>query len=212
MFTGIIEEIGKVKELNRSRNSAVIEINAKKVLKGTKLGQSIAVNGICLTVTNITESSFKVDVMPETMKSSNLKDLKINEHVNLERAMQVNDRFDGHIVSGHVDGVGKIMNITKNENAFIYKMKIDNSLNKYIIKKGSITIDGISLTVVDIKNDEVKVSIIPTTQDETILKYKQVGSIVNIECDMIGKYIEKMLPNKESKKIDKNFLSKNGFM
>ena len=212
MFTGIIEEIGKVKNVNKSGNSAVIEIKAKKVLKDTKLGQSIAVNGICLTVTNIKDNSFKVDVMPETINSSNLKKLKVNDYVNLERAMQVNDRFDGHIVSGHVDTVGKIMNISKNENAVIYEIKMDKSFSKYIIKKGSIAIDGISLTVVDIKNDIVKVSIIPTTQDETILKYKQIGSIVNIECDMIGKYIEKMLPSKKSEKIDKEFLSKNGFM
>ncbi len=150
--------------------------------------------------------------MPETMKRSSLKDLKKDDNINLERAMQINGRFGGHIVSGHIDGTGKIENIEKDENAIWYKIRVTPSLVKYIVEKGSIAIDGISLTVAEIENSSLSVSIIPHTQKETNLGYKKINDIVNIECDIIGKYIEKLLtPQNNESKITEEFLRKNGF-
>lgn len=212
MFTGIVEEIGTIQKINWGSNSAKLSIQAKKILEDIKIGDSIATNGICLTVTAYSESSFEVDVMPETMKRTTLKQLSVGDLVNLERAMQLKDRFGGHIVSGHIDGIGEIRRITPYDNAILYKIKIDSKLSKYVIEKGSITIDGISLTVISIQNDLVELSIIPITQRDTILKDKLVGEYVNVECDMVGKYIEKLVNTKEKKqKVDMEFLAQNGF-
>ena len=174
MFTGIIEEMGTVKSIRKSANSAILTIGATKVLEETKIGDSIAVNGICLTVTEIESQFFKADVMHETLRRSSLNNLKTGSRVNLERAMAANGRFGGHIVSGHVDGVGTIAKIEKDDNAIWYTIKTAPAILKYIVEKGSITIDGISLTVAKVSNENFAISAIPHTVQVTILKDKKV--------------------------------------
>ena len=174
MFTGIIEEMGTVKTIRKSANSAILTIGATKVLEETKIGDSIAVNGICLTVTEIGSQFFKADVMHETLRRSSLNNLKTGSRVNLERAMAANGRFGGHIVSGHVDGVGTIAKIEKDDNAIWYTIKTAPTILKYIVEKGSITIDGISLTVAKVSNENFAISAIPHTVQVTILKDKKV--------------------------------------
>ena len=174
MFTGIIEEMGTVKTIRKSANSAILTISATKVLEETKIGDSIAVNGICLTVTEIESQFFKADVMHETLRRSSLNNLKTGSRVNLERAMAANGRFGGHIVSGHVDGVGTIAKIEKDDNAIWYTIKTAPTILKYIVEKGSITIDGISLTVAKVSNENFAISAIPHTVQVTILKDKKV--------------------------------------
>lgn len=174
MFTGIIEEMGTVKTIRKSANSAILTISATKVLEETKIGDSIAVNGICLTVTEIESQFFKADVMHETLRRSSLNNLKTGSRVNLERAMAANGRFGGHIVSGHVDGVGTIAKIEKDDNAIWYTIKTAPTILKYIVEKGSITIDGISLTVAKVSNENFAISAIPHTVQVTILKIKKL--------------------------------------
>lgn len=215
MFTGIVEEIGKVQSIDGGNISSSLYIECSKVLEETKIGDSIAVNGVCLTVVKILENGFKADVMPETLKRSNLGNLSIDSEVNLERALTFNSRLGGHMVSGHIDGVGKIISFEREGNAVWISISADFNLLKYIIFKGSITVDGVSLTVAYIDNEIFKVSIIPHTEEETILLKKGIGSFVNLECDLIAKYVEKLLDiNKktEIKDIDKNFLLENGFL
>ncbi len=208
MFTGIIEEIGKIQSVTKGEISAKISINAKKVLEDVKLGDSISTNGVCLTVTNFTRSNFTVDVMAETMRRTNLSILSQGAEVNLERALKVGDRFGGHIVSGHIDGTGRITEFKKEDNAIWVTIRTDSSILKYIIPKGSIAIDGISLTVAYVDEEVFKVSVIPHTKDFTTLLHKNIGDMVNLECDLVGKYIEKLI-NFEDKKQDKNDLSEN---
>ena len=210
MFTGIIEEIGKIKSITRGTHSAVLEIQASKVLEDTKIGDSIATNGVCLTVNDMTGSSFKADVMHETMRRTNLGQLRAGDRVNLERALCLNSRLGGHIVAGHVDGTGRIIGMDRDDNAIWVTVAADESILRYIIEKGSITIDGISLTVAYVDSSVFKVSIIPHTQDETTLTRKKVGETVNLENDMIAKYVEKLCGPKESK-ISLDFLQANGF-
>ena len=193
MFTGIIEEMGFVKNINMGSNSGVITIEANKVLENTMQGDSIAVNGVCLTVTGIRGNLFTADVMPETFKRSALGSLKNGSRVNLERAMSPMGRMGGHIVTGHIDTTGRIESIKKDSNAVVYKINIENNYLKYIVEKGSVAIDGISLTVVDTDNSGFRVSVIPHTEKETVLGYKKIGDTVNIECDIIGKYVEKLI-------------------
>lgn len=215
MFTGLIEEIGIVKSVHQSGKSAALVVGASKILEDVKLGDSIATNGVCLTVTSFTANEFTVDVMPETMMRSNLGKLTGGSKVNLERAMKVGDRFGGHIVSGHIDGTGVIKAFTEDENAIWVTVACDRQVLKYIIEKGSITIDGISLTVAYVDDKTFKVSIIPMTKDETTLIAKKVGDDVNLECDMVGKYVEKLMgfaiDQKEESKISVDFLKENGF-
>lgn len=215
MFTGIVEEIGKIKAIKKGKNSARLVINAKKVLEDVKLGDSIAVNGVCLTVTEFSNSAFGVDVMHESLRKSSLSTLKNDSSVNLERAMLLNGRFGGHIVSGHIDGTGKIINIKNDDNAIWYTISAKDKIMKYIIEKGSITIDGISLTVANLSESDFSVSIIPHTQEETILKTKKIGDIVNLENDCIAKYVESLLNFKEKSEVKKDitmdFLLENGF-
>lgn len=208
MFTGIIEEIGKIQSVTKGEISAKISINAKKVLEDVKLGDSISTNGVCLTVTNFTRSNFTVDVMAETMRRTNLSILSQGAEVNLERALKVGDRFGGHIVSGHIDGTGRITEFKKEDNAIWVTIRTDSSILKCIIPKGSIAIDGISLTVAYVDEEVFKVSVIPHTKDFTTLLHKNIGDMVNLECDLVGKYIEKLI-NFEDKKQDKNDLSEN---
>ena len=217
MFTGIIEEIGHVKAVKKQTFSQVIVIEASKVLEGTKIGDSIAVNGICLTVTAIEKGQFSADVMHETVKRTSLKNIRAGSHVNLERAMSADGRFGGHIVSGHIDGTGVITDYTGEENAIWVTVTCDKKLLKYIIEKGSIAIDGISLTVAYVDDRCFKVSIIPHTAEETTLIRRQTGAVVNLENDVIGKYVEKLLgirKNEEEKKesgITMEFLEEFGF-
>lgn len=215
MFTGIIEETGKIRSLQINGNSAVLTIKAKKVLEGSKIGDSIAVNGVCLTATTIGADYFTADVMAETMRRSSLGALQKGSVVNLERAMAAEGRFGGHIVSGHIDAMGTIENIAPESNAVWYTIGADKKTLHYIVEKGSITIDGISLTVAYVDEKCFKVSIIPHTRQETNLSEKTVGDKVNLECDIIGKYVEKLLtPVEEEKKesnITEEFLRKYGF-
>ncbi len=191
MFTGIIEEIGHVSSIKRGAKSVVLTIKAKEVMEGTKLGDSIAVNGVCLTVTSLTAAGFMADVMHESMERSSLSKLKIGDAVNLERAMLAGGRFGGHIVSGHIDGVGKIEKIRQDDNAYWYKITASSEIINCIVMKGSITIDGISLTVAGLDDTSFSVSIIPHTRANTILANRKVGDLVNLENDIVGKYIQR---------------------
>lgn len=213
MFTGLVEETGTVKALNIGNQSGTITICADQVLNETKIGDSIAVNGICLTVTDIKQKMFSADIMSETFRRSSLGKLKVGSKVNLERAMLAGGRFGGHIVSGHIDGTGVIRQINIEENAVWYSIETDKKLLKYIVEKGSITVDGISLTVAYADMNLFKVSIIPHTRKETMLSDKKIGDVVNLECDMIGKYIERLMAFKESddSKLTLEFLKSNGF-
>lgn len=215
MFTGLIEEIGEIKSIAKGTKSARITIKATNILEGTKVGDSISTNGVCLTVTELNKSSFSVDIMAETMRCSNLGKLKTGSPVNLERALRVGDRLGGHIVSGHIDGIGTIVDLSKEENATWVSVETTVDILKYIVHKGSITIDGISLTVAYVDENIFKVSIIPHTKDETTLVIKKIGDEVNLESDMMAKYVEKLLKYdetpKEKKSISMDFLSKNGF-
>lgn len=212
MFTGIVEEKGTVKRILRGHNSC-IEIQADKIFSDIHIGDSIAVNGVCLTVTDFSGKVFTADVMNETFNRSSLGNLRAGSHVNLERAMSANGRFGGHIVSGHIDGTGKIINTRKDDNAVWYKISADKNIIKYIVEKGSVTIDGISLTVAEVEKDNFSVSIIPHTFQETILSEKKAGDIVNLENDIIGKYVENFLnfDKKSESEITMDFLARNGF-
>ena len=215
MFTGIIEEVGQVKSIKEGTISSTILVEASKVLENTKIGDSICTNGVCLTVIEINKNEFKADVMAETLRRSNLGSLKKGSKVNLERALTLQTPLGGHLVSGHIDGVGKIIEIKPEDNATWFYIELDKKLLRYVVEKGSIAIDGISLTVAYVDNRGFKVSIIPHTSKETILLTKKVSDEVNIECDIVGKYIEKLLIPKEKEKksnIDMNFLINNGFM
>jgi riboflavin synthase len=218
MFTGIIEEIGTIANIQRGGESFVLTIDAKKVLADVHLGDSIAVNGVCLTVTSFTENRFTVDVMPETVKASSLKTVKRGSKVNLERAMAAGGRFGGHFVAGHVDGVGTIKGKKQIENAVYYEIRVDPELLRYVIMKGSVAVDGTSLTVFGISEDSLTLSLIPLTLKDTVLGFKDTGDIVNIECDMIGKYVGHFLNNqfpaapKRGNNITAQFLEDNGFM
>lgn len=214
MFTGIIEEVGTVRRVQRSGSSSFIEIQAKKVLEDVHLGDSIAVNGVCLTVTHFDGGVFRADVMNETLSRSSLGSLTVGSPVNLERAMAANGRFGGHIVSGHIDGTGSITDIRNDGIAVWYTVSAAPGILRYIIEKGSIAIDGISLTVAKVTDTSFSVSIIPHTAAQTILGTKRVGDTVNLENDIIGKYAEKLMKPAETEKtggITMDFLAKNGF-
>lgn len=214
MFTGIIEEIGKIIEIKKTGKNNSLTISCTKILEDIKLGDSIAVNGICLTVSRFNNNSFTADVMPVTIQKSNLKTCRNGEFINLERALQLKSRLGGHLVSGHIDGTGKIISITKYENAIIFKIQINPEQRKYMIQEGSICIDGISLTISELKQDNLTVSIIPETMQNTILQYKKHGDNVNIESDIVGKYLFNFLQNegKEKSNISMKFLADNGFI
>lgn len=212
MFTGIIEEIGKMKTIKKGTASALLTIEAATVLEDVHPGDSIAVNGVCLTVTDFTQNTFTADVMHETLNRSSLGSLRPGSPVNLERAMKADGRFGGHIVAGHIDGTGIITDIKKDDNATWYTIKAPDSIMRYIIEKGSIAIDGISLTVAEVTKDSFKVSIIPHTSAETTLFMRKVKDMVNLENDCIGKYVEKLMqPEKPAGSITKEFLLQHGF-
>lgn len=202
--------MGTLIDIKKSTDLYVFKVSARKVLENTKIGESIATNGVCLTVTELGDDYFCADVMNESLESTNFKNLKKNSLLNLERALSLDKRLDGHIVQGHVDSVGEIINIKNNGYDISYRIKIPRDELRLVVNKGSIAIDGISLTVSKVESDYFEVSIIPTTIRDTNLYKRKVGDIVNIETDILGKYVERLL-NKNKKKIDMNFLIENGF-
>lgn len=218
MFTGIIEEIGTIKNIKKGDNSSSFTIRANKVLEDTKVGDSICTNGVCLTVKNIYKETFEADIMAETLRVSNLGSLKIGSRVNLERALSLNTRLGGHMVSGHIDGLGQIVLMQREDIAVVLTIRPQKDILKYIIYKGSVAIDGISLTVSYVDDEVFKVSIIPHTGEETILLSKTIGENVNIECDLVGKYIERLLGFKSKEdgvkktSLTEDFLKQNGFL
>lgn len=204
MFTGIIEEVGRLKGFDGAR----IEISCEKILSDMKIGDSISTNGICLTVVGFGENYFAADVMPETFKKTSLAD----RNFNLERALKVGDRLGGHIVSGHIDGVGKISKIVAEGNALLINVTAESALLRQIAAKGSVALDGISLTVVDAGAENFTISMIPHTREVTNFKNKRVGSLVNIETDILAKYIERLTNFKQKTAINEDFLIENGFI
>ena len=211
IFTGIIEEIGRLADIKKEKDLYTLKISCKKVLEGTKKGDSIATNGVCLTVTELGDEYYKAEVMVETINSTNFKTLSLGELLNLERALSPSKRLDGHIVQGHVDGVGEIVNILKRGHEIVYRIKFESDNFKYIAEKGSIALDGISLTVSKVGENYFEVSIIPTTIADTNLASKNLGEKINIETDIIGRYVYNFVNTKEASKITKNFLLENGF-
>ena len=215
MFTGLVAELGTVKNLIRMGESYHLTVGAKKVMHNLKIGDSMATNGVCLTVVKLTEEEFTVDVMPETARLTNIGQLRAGDRVNLERTLRPVDGLDGHIVSGHVEGLGTIISERPDGIAKVVSFEAPVNLLKYIIPKGSITIDGISLTVTQVTQNGFSVSLIPYTAKETTLGFKSVGDKVNLETDIIGKYVERMLSwnkNSSSQELDMNTLFENGFM
>ncbi len=210
MFTGIIEEVGKIKNIQGGTNYK-LTIAASKILEDIHLGDSIAVNGICLTAISWDNGSFTVDVMRETLERTSLHRLRAGSFVNLERALAANGRFGGHIMSGHIDGTGEIINIRRDANAVWYKIKTSEKIMEFIIEKGSIAIDGISLTVAKVDRSTFYVSVIPHTLENTILLRKKTGDIVNLENDIVGKYIKSFTDKNSNSTLCESFLKSNGF-
>ncbi|MBE8954163.1 MAG: riboflavin synthase [Quinella sp. 2Q5] len=208
MFTGIIEEVGRLKTLHGGR----IEIACAKILGGVQIGDSISVNGVCLTVVGFGENFFAADVMPETLRKTSLAELNRGGVVNLERALKLGDRLGGHIVSGHIDGVGKILSIRSEGNALVIDVAAENFLLRQIAPKGSVALDGISLTVVEAGSESFSVSMIPHTRAVTNFQAKRAGSPVNIETDVLAKYVDRLLNFHAAPTITKNFLEANGFL
>ena len=217
MFTGIVEEMGVVKSIRKGASSAVLEIQAQVVLEDVHIGDSIAVNGVCLTATSFTPTTFTADVMHETLNRSSLANLRPGSRVNLERAMAANGRFGGHIVAGHVDGVGTVLQTRKDDNAIWYTIGASPEVLRYVVEKGSITIDGISLTVAKVTDADFSISAIPHTVAVTVLQDRKPGDTVNLETDIIGKYVEKLLTpqaqptQRPTSNITREFLSRYGY-
>lgn len=193
MFTGIVEEKGCIRGIRQGARSCILTIEGRVIFDNLRIGDSVAVNGVCLTATGISGHLFTADVMRESLERSSLGKLRTGSHVNLERAMAAGGRFGGHIVSGHIDGTGSITSILKDDNAIWYTVQATPEIMRYIVEKGSIAIDGVSLTVAKITSSDFSVSIIPHTAQETILSEKKVGDMVNLENDVIAKYVEKLL-------------------
>lgn len=221
MFTGLIAELGVVERLERQGASYHLTVKAKKVMDDLKLGDSIAVNGACLTVVKINNGTFTADIMPETGRMTINSDLRTGDKVNLERTLRVGDRLDGHIVTGHVEGVGTIISRKPEGIATVVTIQAENKLLKYILTKGSVAIDGVSLTVTKVTSNSFSVSLIPHTSSETTLGFKNIGEKVNLETDILGKYVERMLTWNKGQEVkekdnqvslDKKMLFENGFL
>jgi len=213
MFTGIIEETGIIESIRHGTKSANLKIRASRVLEDIKTGDSMNTDGVCLTVTGFDSHSFTLDVMPETLRVTTLNGLKPGSRVNLERALQLGSRLGGHLVSGHVDGTGRIRSRWEEDNASWYRIAATADILKYIVEKGSVAVDGISLTVVRVDDQTFDVSVIPHTRDVTAILDKRTGDPVNIECDLLAKYAGKLLnPGNRPTGIDLDFLAKNDFL
>lgn len=220
MFTGLVEEKGQIISLRQGVDSAQLKIGARVVVKGVQLGDSIAVNGVCLTVTSFDAGNFVADVMAETLAKTNLSNLQPGDRVNLERALRLGDRLGGHLVSGHIDGVGKIVKKEKHDIATLITIAAPSTVLRYIINKGSIAIDGTSLTVVDYDAESFRVSLIPHTAQATVIGEKKPGDRVNLEGDMIGKYVERWLMMQKNAEdgesvtrgVTTNLLAEHGFL
>ncbi len=219
MFTGLIEDVGKILALQSEKGGLLIEVSSPFSLKNTQIGDSIAVDGVCLTVIDKKENSFKAQISPETLSKTTFKYKKIGDPVNLERALKLGDRLGGHLVSGHVDGIGKILSINPIENFYRFIIEIPENLAIYLVKKGSIAIDGISLTINDCKNNNLELMIIPHTLKMTTLGLKKTGDLVNIEIDMIAKMVYKWLSpylenlsGSSQKNLSLDFLKEHGFI
>lgn len=206
MFTGIVEEIGSIRHISRGNDTCTLTISCEKVLEETKLGDSIAINGTCLTVVHMDKNSFDADVTPETMRRTAFSLLRIGSPVNLERALRLSDRLGGHIMLGHVDGVGHVKSFVKEGNAINVTISLDKKWMRYVIEKGSVAVDGISLTVAKRKEDSFTIALIPHTGEKTILLSKHPGDPVNIECDYLGKYVEQMMKAEPDKGVTMNML------
>lgn len=193
MFTGIVEEIGRIHHISKTNRAEKLVISCEKVLEGTKIGDSIAVNGTCLTVTAMDGTSFSADVTPETMRRTAFSLFRPGTPVNLERALRLGDRLGGHIMMGHVDGTGRILSMKKDDNAVNISISTDRKWMRYIIEKGSVAVDGISLTVAGRTEKSFSIALIPHTGSETALLLKHPGDLVNLECDYLGKYVEQLL-------------------
>ncbi len=211
MFTGIIEEVGTVRQIRRGRCSAVVEMEARLVTEDLKIGDSVAVNGVCLTVTEKSSRGFQADVLHETLDRSSLAALRPGSPVNLERAMAADGRFGGHLVAGHVDGTGVITQVRQDDTAVWYTIRAEASLLRYVVERGSIAIDGISLTVAAVTKENFSVSVIPHTARSTTLGTKRAGDVVNLEADIMGKYVEKLLMPARQSGITREFLARYGF-
>jgi riboflavin synthase len=215
MFTGIIEEIGIIKNIKSNTSSMELTIQVKTVLSDIKLGDSIAVNGTCLTVTKFNNETFSVDVMPETFNTTALKLLKISSPVNLERALSASSRLGGHFVSGHIDGTGVIVSIEPVANAVNYRIKLTPELLTYCIDHGSIAVDGTSLTIFGVSQDSIQLALIPHTVKNSVLGSKEIGDLVNIECDMLNKFVTNLIlrqqGNLNKSRLNTEFLAQNGF-
>ena len=213
MFTGLIEEIGIISKIEKKDSSVYLTVECKKVLDSIKIGDSIAINGACQTVIEFSNSWFSVFASYETLLVTNFSDLKVGDHVNLERTLRLCDRLDGHMVTGHVDEKAKIEKIEKIGESTKFSISVSNSISQQIVKKGSITIDGISLTVANINNNVFDIAVIPHTLKSTTLQFRKKGDIVNVETDIISKYVEKYLSSNDNKtKINMDFLERNGFI
>jgi riboflavin synthase len=210
MFTGIIEGSGKIKRLTPSGADAVLEVESLIALNDVAIGDSIAVNGACLTITGVNQNIFQADVSAETLGKTNLKQLHPGEKVNLEKSLRVGSYIGGHFVLGHVDTTGRILSQTKKSGSLIFVVSIDDNFSRYIVEKGSIALDGVSLTVNKLEKGRFYVNIIPHTAEKTTLVTKKEADLVNIETDILGKYVEKLLQT--SRGIDNEFLAKHGFL
>lgn len=217
MFTGIIEAVGLVKSIENRGDSARIEITTADLPENDlKIGDSVSINGVCLTVTTRSNSTFSADIGAETLKVTALRKISVGQPVNVERAMQMGQRFGGHVVQGHIDAVGKVLNINKIANGVEVNIEFSDKFAKYIVKRGSVAINGVSLTVTDCTKNQFRVFLIPHTLESTVFKFMTAGSEVNLEFDLMGKYVEKMMAsNNDEKKVDskitENFLRENGF-
>ena len=212
LFTGIVEELGQLKSITRQGVSARLVVGAERIMENLRVGDSVAVNGVCLTVTDLKDKAFSADVMAETLSNTNLGELNVGARVNLERALQLGDRLGGHLVTGHIDGVGRILRKEKREIAWVFSIAAPETVARYLVRKGSVAVDGISLTVVEAWEDGFTVSVIPHTASVTTLGFKGPGDTVNLEADLIGKYVEKFLGALRLKGISKDFLAEHNFI
>ena len=215
MFTGLIEDIGTLQDIRTGADFASLTVATVLPMEEISLGESIAVNGVCLTVTSFGEGLFSADVSPETLRCTSLGQLSRGSRVNLERALRLSDRLGGHLVTGHVDGLARIVERSREGNAWVFRFQVDSSLCSYLVAKGSVTIDGISLTINDVTNESFSLAIIPHTLEMTTLQDRKVGDDVNVETDLIGKYVARFLQNgavEKSQSVTMDVLAKHGFL